>query len=112
MRRAVHASKILNPCGDSSRAVQVASGVLVVRATGPIEREVDHRTQEQGSGAHRSDVEDGIREDFPEVRRVYIEAQSTARHREALVDIGEDADALDRDDNGEVEGETPPSSSR
>jgi hypothetical protein len=44
-----HASKILNPCGDSSRAAQVASGVLVAPATGPIEREVDHRTQEQGS---------------------------------------------------------------
>lgn len=46
-----------------------------------------------------SDVEDGIREEFPEVRRVYIEAQSTARHREALEDIGEDADALDREDD-------------
>ena len=45
-----------------------------------------------------SDVEDGMREEFPEVRRVYIEAQSTARHREALEDIGEDADALERAD--------------
>jgi len=51
-----------------------------------------------------SDVEDGIREEFPEVRRVYIEAQSTARHREALEDIGEDADALDREDD-EAENE-------
>ena len=54
-----------------------------------------------------SDVEDGIREEFPEVRRVYIEAQSTARHREALEDIGEDADALDREDD---EAENEPAS--
>ncbi len=45
-----------------------------------------------------SDVEDGIREEFPEVRRVYIEAQSTRRHLEALGEIGEEIDALDRDD--------------
>lgn len=44
-----------------------------------------------------SDVEDGIREEFPEVRRVYIEAQSTLRHLEALGDIGEEVDALERD---------------
>jgi divalent metal cation (Fe/Co/Zn/Cd) transporter len=43
-----------------------------------------------------SDVEDGIREEFPEVRRVYIEAQSSDRHRDALQDIGEDFDALER----------------
>ncbi|MEI5688695.1 MULTISPECIES: cation diffusion facilitator family transporter [Sphingomonas] len=48
-----------------------------------------------------SDVEDGIREEFPEVRRVYIEAQSTHRHREALEDIGEEPDALERDDYAE-----------
>jgi cation diffusion facilitator family transporter len=48
-----------------------------------------------------SDVEDGLREEFPEVRRVYIEAQSSARHAEALEDIGEDADALDRDEEND-----------
>ncbi|MFK4870466.1 cation diffusion facilitator family transporter [Novosphingobium sp. ZW T3_23] len=48
-----------------------------------------------------SDVEDGMREEFPEVRRVYIEAQSTVRHREALEDIGEDVDALYRDAEAE-----------
>lgn len=48
-----------------------------------------------------SDVEDGIREEFPEVRRVYIEAQSTMRHREALEDIGEDVDALEREGDEE-----------
>ena len=46
-----------------------------------------------------SDVEDGIREEFPEVRRVYIEAQSVDRHREALEDIGEEVDALEREDD-------------
>lgn len=48
-----------------------------------------------------SDVEDGLREEFPEVRRVYIEAQSSARHAEALEEIGEVVDALDRDDEDE-----------
>lgn len=48
-----------------------------------------------------SDVEDGMREEFPEVRRVYIEAQSTVRHCEALEDIGEHADALEREEDGE-----------
>lgn len=46
-----------------------------------------------------SDVGDGIRKEFPEVRRVYIEAKSTVRHREALERIGEDLDALKREDH-------------
>lgn len=45
-----------------------------------------------------SDVEDRIRDEFHDVRRVYIEAQSIDRHLEALDDIGEEADALDRDE--------------
>ncbi|SEQ88519.1 cation diffusion facilitator family transporter [Faunimonas pinastri] len=49
-----------------------------------------------------SDVEDGIREEFPEVRRVYIEAQSSTRHVEALEDIGEDVDALEREEDEEA----------
>lgn len=44
-----------------------------------------------------SDVEDGLKEEFPEVRRVYIEAQSSDRHNEALEEIGESAAALKRD---------------
>lgn len=52
-----------------------------------------------------SDVEDGMREEFPNIpkMRVYIECQSTERHLEALEDIGEDADALERDDDDEEE---------
>jgi hypothetical protein len=44
-----------------------------------------------------SDVEDRIRDEFQDVRRVYIEAQSIDRHLEALDDIGEEADALERE---------------
>lgn len=44
-----------------------------------------------------SDVEDRIRDEFRDVRRVYIEAQSIDRHLEALDDIGEEADALERE---------------
>jgi divalent metal cation (Fe/Co/Zn/Cd) transporter len=40
-------------------------------------------------------VEDSIREEFPDVLRVYIEAQSTDSHLETLSEIGEDAAALD-----------------
>ncbi|WP_206240224.1 cation diffusion facilitator family transporter [Novosphingobium terrae] len=43
-----------------------------------------------------SDVEDRLRDEFSDVRRVYIEAQSIDRHLEALDEIGEDADALAR----------------
>ncbi|WP_420138561.1 cation diffusion facilitator family transporter [Sphingomonas sp.] len=49
-----------------------------------------------------SDVEDGIRQEFAEVRRVYIEAQSSDRHRDALQGIGEDVDALERDEEDDV----------
>lgn len=42
-----------------------------------------------------SDVEDRIRDEFDDVRRVYIEAQSVDRHLEALGEIGEEADALE-----------------
>jgi cation diffusion facilitator family transporter len=42
-----------------------------------------------------SDVGDGIQEEFPEVRRVYIEAQSRSRHLEDLQYIGEEEDALE-----------------
>ena len=45
-----------------------------------------------------SDVEDGIREEFPEGRRVCIEAQSMLRHFEALQGIGEEVEALKRQD--------------
>jgi cation diffusion facilitator family transporter len=44
-----------------------------------------------------SDVEDGLKSAFPEVRRVYIEAQSSDRHKEALAEIGEKTDSIDRD---------------
>lgn len=61
---------------------------------------VDFDDDLRASGVEKitSDVEDGMRELFPEVRRVYIECQATDRHLEALEDIGEEPDALDRDD--------------
>lgn len=52
-----------------------------------------------------SDVEDGMREEFPEVRRVTIEAQTNKDHIEALEDIGEQPDALERDEEDEEPGE-------
>jgi cation diffusion facilitator family transporter len=57
-----------------------------------------------------SDVEEGIREEYPQIRRVYIEPQSTIRHAEALEDIGEEIDALepegDEDDDAAYEGDS------
>jgi cation diffusion facilitator family transporter len=47
-----------------------------------------------------SDVERTIRAEFPEVRRIYIEAQSANRHLESLHQIGEHTDALDRKTGG------------
>jgi len=66
---------------------------------------VDFDDDLRASGVEKitSDVEDGLREIFPEVRRVYIECQATDRHLEALEDIGEEPDALDRDE-GEDDG--------
>lgn len=51
-----------------------------------------------------SDVEDGLREEFPEIEtlRLYIECQSTKRHLEALEDIGEEPYAHD-DEEEEAE---------
>lgn len=68
---------------------------------------VDFDDDLKASGVEKitSDVEEGLREDFPEVRRVYIECQATDRHLEALEDIGEDPDALERDDEDEDEDE-------
>jgi divalent metal cation (Fe/Co/Zn/Cd) transporter len=51
-----------------------------------------------------SDVERRMRREFPEVRRVYIEAQSADRHLEALETIGEEVDALERDEEDEARG--------
>lgn len=74
---------------------------------------LDFHDDTKASGIEKitSDVEEGLREEFPEVRRVYIECQATDRHLEALEDIGEEPDALDRDDEDEDEtataGETP-----
>ena len=64
---------------------------------------VDFHDDLRASGVEKitSDVEEGLREEFPEVKRVYIECQATDRHLEALDDIGEEPDALERD-----EGET------
>ena len=42
-------------------------------------------------------VDDRMRDEFEDVRRVYIEAQSIQSHLEVLDDIGEDADALARE---------------
>jgi len=47
-----------------------------------------------------SDVSDTMREEFTETKlRIYIEAQSNTRHLEELEEIGEDADALDTDED-------------
>ena len=51
-----------------------------------------------------SDVEEGMRREFPQVRRLYIEPQTNEDHEEALEDIGEDPDALDRDDDADEDG--------
>lgn len=66
---------------------------------------VDFHDETRASGIEKivSDVEEGLREEFPEVRRVYIECQSTDRHLEALEDIGEEPDALEREDEDEEE---------
>lgn len=46
-----------------------------------------------------SDVSKTMREEFPGTKlRIYIEAQSNARHIEELEDMGEDVDGLDGDD--------------
>jgi cation diffusion facilitator family transporter len=68
---------------------------------------VDFHDDTKASGIEKivSDVEEGLREDFPEVKRVYIECQATDRHLEALHDIGEEPDALERDDDDEDEEE-------
>jgi cation diffusion facilitator family transporter len=48
-----------------------------------------------------TDVEDGLREEYPHVKRVYIEAQYTDDHVEALEDIGEKPNDLERDGDDE-----------
>ena len=46
-----------------------------------------------------SDVSDTMRDEFPDAKlRIYIEAQSNTRHLEELQGIGEDADALDTEE--------------
>lgn len=51
-----------------------------------------------------SDVSDTMREEFPGTKlRIYIEPQSNERHLEELDDIGEEPDALDRDDEDDNE---------
>ena len=52
-----------------------------------------------------SDIGEGIREEYPEVRRIYIEAQSSDSHLEALKDIGEEPDALEPEDDEDEEEE-------